>query len=61
MHRHHAHLFPSIIQIIRHLGGGLADRTHGDDDAIRILRPVIIKEMMFPARNGRKLLHGLFH
>ena len=58
MHGKKADLFTLGIEIIHGFAGRLTDRAHSDDDALGILRTVIIEEMVLASRDLREIRHS---
>ena len=54
-----ADLLPLRVEVIDRLLDRLADGAHRDDDAVGILRTVVVKEMMLAARDLCDVGHGL--
>ena len=61
MYRQQADFLAVLIQIIHRLLNRLADRSHRNDDAVRILGTIIIKQMVLAAGDFCHLRHCLFH
>ena len=54
-----ADLLPLRVEVVDRLLDRLADGAHGDDDAVGILRAVVVEEMVLAARDLREVSHGL--
>ena len=52
-------LLPLRVEVVDRLLDRLADGAHGDDDAVGILRAVVVEEMMLAARDLCEVSHGL--
>ncbi len=61
MHGKKADLFTLGIEIIHGFAGCLTDGAHGDDDALGILRAMIVEEVVLAARDLREIRHGFLY
>ena len=52
-----AHFFAARIERVSYIFGNVCDGADGDDDAVRVFRTVIIKEMVLPSGDLGDLIH----
>ena len=61
MYTHQADFFTLLVEVVDRFLYSLADRTHGDDDAVSIFSAIVVEQVMFTARDFGQVCHGLFY
>ena len=56
-----SHLLPLGAQVVHHLFGGLAGGAHHDHDPLRVLRAVVVEDMVVSSCDPVDALHVLLH
>ena len=61
MYAHQADFFALLVEVIHRFLYSLADRTHGNDDAVGVFGTIVVEQVMFTARDFGHVSHSFFH